>query len=79
MPVFDVRFSGQAFEVGRKHGRSSQDAVRFNVANFWKGCSAAGLDRSAIFEAARRVAQDYCGQILEEIQGIAAGADVKWE
>src|SRR5450759_460622 len=76
MALFNVKCSGEAFEIGRTHGCSLRDAIRFNVANFWKACLAAGLDRPIVFESANRVAQDYCDRTLEEIRGIASGAGV---
>src|SRR5262249_48826594 len=69
-----VKCSGGAFELGRSHGRLLQQAVRFNVANFWKACSAAGTDRRTVLASARLLAQDYRDWVLEEIRGIAAGA-----
>lgn len=76
MALSIIPCSGEAFEIGRMHGQLLRDVVRFNLANFWKGCCAAGLHRSIVLESAKRVAQDYCDRILEEIRGIAVGADV---
>lgn len=76
MLSLDVKYSGKAFQIGGEHGRSLRDAVRFNLANFWRGSAAADLDRITLIQSAKRISQDYCDQIAEEIRGIAAGADV---
>ena len=50
--------------------------MRSNLANFEAACRAAGLTRAVLAEAVRQAAQDYGDRILEEIRGIAAGAEV---
>jgi hypothetical protein len=71
--------TGTSFEIGKLHGRLLRRAVRSNLANFEAACRAAGLARVELVEAARRTAQDYSDRILEEIRGIAAGAEVEEE
>jgi len=65
--------------MGKAHGRRWRRVVRANLANFEAGCRAAGLAQAAMVESARRMAQDYSDGILEEIRGIAAGAEVGLE
>lgn len=77
--TLDVMCSGKGVEIGRTHGRSLIDAVRFNVANFWKACSAAGRARVELLASAQRLKQDYSDPIMKEIKGIAAGADVDFK
>jgi len=72
-----VMCAGNAFEIGKSQGQRLKNAIRFNLSNFWTACSAAGLRRLPLVQSARRVAQDYCDPILEEIKGMAAGAHVE--
>ena len=71
--------TGSGFEIGKAHGRLWRRAVRANLVNFEAGCRAAGLTQAALVESARRISQDYGDRILEEIRGIAAGAEVERE
>ena len=70
---------GNAFEIGKAHGRRWRRAVRSNLANFEAACRAAGLTQAQLAESARRIAQDYSDRILAEIRGIAAGAEIERE
>ena len=76
MGLVSVKCSGKAFEIGRAHGQSLKDAVRFNTSNFLRACSHAGLARPTLMQSAKWLSQDYSDPILEEIRGIAEGADV---
>ena len=71
--------TGTSFEIGKHHGRLLRRAVRSNLANFEAAASAAGLTRVVLARSAQRIAQDYSDAILEEIRGIAAGAEVEEE
>ena len=79
MRVANRKCSSSAFEIGKAHGRLLRRAVRSNLANFEAAYRAAGIERTALAESARRTAQDYTDRILEEIRGIVAGAEVDEE
>ena len=66
-----------AFAIGRAHGQRWRRAVLANLANFEAGYRKAGFSRAAAADLAQRMAQDYSDRILEEIRGIAAGAEVE--
>ena len=69
--------AGSAFEIGKSQGRRLRNAIRLNLANFFAGAAAAGQKRLSLIESAKRLAQDYCDQTIEEIKGMAAGAQVE--
>ena len=77
MQLYHLDSTGNAFEIGKSRGRQLQKAIRFNLANFFAACSAAGLTRLSLVESAKRIAQDYSDPLLEEIRGMAAGAQVE--
>ena len=68
--------AGNAFEIGKARGRRLRNAIRFNLSNFLAGAAVAGLERLTLVESAKRLAQDYGDPLLEEIRGMAAGAQV---
>lgn len=72
-----VKYSGKAFEIGKMHGQALREAIHSNLANFWEASSSAGIERYTLLRAAKQLTQDYSDPVLEEIRGIAAGAQVE--
>lgn len=75
-PFFQV--AGAPFERGRQHGEGAADLIRFNLEGYWRLFQHyAGLDRTAALEEAKRYRdpiQAHAPHLLEEMEGIAAGA-----
>ncbi|MGH9787028.1 MAG: C45 family autoproteolytic acyltransferase/hydrolase [Terriglobia bacterium] len=69
--------TGNAFEIGKSRGLSLQNAITFNLCNFYSAAAATGVKRLSLIESAKRLAQDHSDLILEEIRGMAAGAQVE--
>lgn len=76
MQRLNIKCAGKAFKVGKTHGQLLRNSIRFNLANFWAACSAAGLSKLTLIESAKRLAQNYGDEIVKEIRGIANGAQV---
>lgn len=75
-----LRIAGAPFERGRQHGEQAADLIRFNLEGYWRLFRHyAGLDRSAAMEQAqlyRGPIQVHTPHLLEEMEGIAAGAGI---
>ena len=67
---------GNSFDVGFKHGLLLKEAVQSNLANFWSASQALGLERFALVQKAKQLAQEYTDGLIEEIQSVARGASV---
>ena len=77
MQLYNLDSTGNAFEIGKSRGQRLRNAILFNLSNFFTAASAASLKRLALIESAKRLAQDYGDPLVEEIQGMAAGAQVE--
>ena len=77
MQLSDLESTGNAFDLGKWRGVRLRNAIRFNLINFSAGAAAAGLERLSLVESAKRLAQDYGDPLVEEIKGMAAGAQVE--
>ena len=67
---------GNSFDVGAKHGLLLKEAVQSNLANFWSASQALGLERFALVQKAKKLAQEYTDALIEEIKSVATGASV---
>jgi isopenicillin-N N-acyltransferase-like protein len=80
-PFFQI--AGSPFERGRQHGEQAAALIRFNLDGYWRLFRHyTGLDRIAALEAARLYLdpiQAHTPHLLEEMEGIAAGAGLSLE
>lgn len=77
MWLLNTTDAGSAFKIGKSRGQRLRNAIRFNLSNFFTAVAAAGLERLSLIESAKQLAQDYSDSLVEEIKGIAAGAQME--
>jgi len=75
-----IEISGDAFERGHQYGEQTADLIGANLEGYWRLFKYdTGLARPAVLDQARRYLQPiegYAPHLLEEMRGIAEGADV---
>lgn len=80
-PVISVK--GKPYECGLQHGTQAGALIRKNVNNYFRRWKATmGMERSEILEKCRQlppVIGEYDNDILEELQGLAKGANLSLE
>jgi len=80
-PVISVK--GKPFDCGLQHGTQARELIRRNLANYFRRWQATwGAERSEILRKCHQlvpVIGEYDNDILEELQGLARGADLSLE
>lgn len=75
-----IKVEGNAFERGRQYGEQTANEIKANLEGYWRLFEhRTGLGRAAILEQVWQYLapiQDYAPHLVEEIRGIAEGADV---
>ena len=77
-PIISVK--GKPYDCGLQHGTQARAQIRKNIANYFKRWKATmGMERSEILEKCRKLPKvigEYDNDILEELEGLAKGADL---
>jgi isopenicillin-N N-acyltransferase-like protein len=80
-PVIEI--GGAPYERGRQYGRQAADLIRFNLDRYWQLFQHnSGLCRQAVLKQVPpylKPIKDYAPHLVEEMLGIAAGAEVLFE
>ena len=72
-----VTCKGASFPRGLNYGAALKDTIRFNLVNFWSAFRATDADKFTVIQKARHLSQDYSDKLIEEIRGIARGANLE--
>ena len=77
-PVISVQ--GKPFDCGRQYGSQAREQIRKNVASYFKFWQQLwGAERSEVLRQCKGFVNaigEYDAEILEELEGIAKGADL---
>ena len=72
-----VSCMGAPFPRGLNYGAALKDTIGINLENFWSAFHATEIDKFTVIQKARTLSQEYSDQLIEEIRGIARGADLE--